>query len=67
MIKVKDAGRLKELILKEGYSLCGFSKRISVSHSTLYAVLERRTVSAPVSRKITGALEMPFDEIFLIQ
>lgn len=66
-IVVSDTGKLKELIIKSGFSIRGFGRKIGISSGYVVQVCNgNRNPSPEVAKKITDALGVGFDEIFFI-
>lgn len=70
MIKVtlKDASKLRLLIARKGESLRSFAGRIDVSQGYLSQILSGSyDPSAKIAYRIARGLDIPVDEIFLIE
>ncbi|WP_409341046.1 helix-turn-helix transcriptional regulator [Paenibacillus sp. MBLB4367] len=67
-VKVKDANRLNELIIRKGFTKTDFSKEIGMSQPmTIQIVNGDRSPSPKTAKRMTEVLEVEFDDIFVIE
>lgn len=66
-IVVKDKLFLKEKIVKAGYSLRGFGRKINISSGYIIQICNGdRNPSPDVAKRMTDELQVEFDSIFFI-
>ena len=66
LIKIKDVKKFKKEIIRQGYSLEAFSKKIEANRFTLNSIFRREKISPSKAKKATEVLGADFDKFFLI-
>lgn len=66
MIHIKDTGKLRETILKNGYSFAEFARKLGVSRSCLDKIFRRSTIAPKLAKNICNILQTDFDLFFYI-
>lgn len=66
-IKLKNNAAFRELLLVEGYSHRGLSRKLNLSEPYINQIInEERNPSAQTAKKITELLGKKFEDIFII-
>jgi len=65
VLPVKDTDRLRELISLKGETVRSFSRKNSISYGYLSQILNGRSPSPKVAKRISDGVEKPIESIFL--
>ena len=64
---ITNTEKLKELMTRKGFTGAGFARATKISQCYIVQILQgKRTILAPIAKKICDTLECDFDEIFTI-
>jgi DNA-binding XRE family transcriptional regulator len=67
-IRVKDADHLNKLIIMKGFNKTEFGKEIKLSNPmTVQITNGDRSPSPKAAKRICETLEVPFEELFIIE
>lgn len=67
-IRLKDPERFEELLIRKGHSKRSFAEAAGIGQvTTLQIASGDRHPSPRIAKRITDALEVEFDEIFIIE
>ncbi|HZG81765.1 MAG TPA: helix-turn-helix transcriptional regulator [Brevibacillus sp.] len=67
-IRLKDLERFEELIIRKGHSKRSFAEVAGIGQVTALQIANgERNPSPRIAKRITDALEVEFDEIFVIE
>lgn len=65
VLPVKNTNELRELISLKGETVRSFSRKNGVSYGYLSQILNGRSPSPKVAKKISDGVERPIDSIFI--
>ncbi|TKI54528.1 helix-turn-helix transcriptional regulator [Brevibacillus antibioticus] len=67
-IRLKDQGYFEELLIRKGHSKRSFAEAANIGQVTALQIANGdRNPSPRIAKRITEALEVEFDEIFVIE
>ena len=65
---ITDTNKLKEVMTRKGFTGAGFAKASGISQCYVVQILQgKRTILAPIAKKICDTLECDFDDVFSIK